>query len=260
MTNTDTIIWNTLRNAGFSATSVAGIMGNMFCESGMRADIDEYGGGGGYGLVQWTPKSKLVSWAVSQGLAPGSVPTQLARIIWEVENNEQFYRVDQTFRQWVESDSTPEDKAAEFARYYERPAFLNVYERGQAARRFFDKYAYSASQDAPRALFYDDSHVTGPRDTRKLQSLLGVTVDGIAGVETITALCAHFGYQSDNISGQLLDVLSHWPTLRCVVYGGEGSPTVRRLQALINTTVDGLWGPRTADALERWFDAGCVGW
>lgn len=44
----------------------------------------------GYGLVQWTPRSKYWDWAVGQGLSPRVGNSQLARIDYEVENNIQY--------------------------------------------------------------------------------------------------------------------------------------------------------------------------
>lgn len=52
-------IWNALRTGGLSEKQAAGVMGNMWSESSMKWNIHQIGGGGGYGLVQWTPGSKL---------------------------------------------------------------------------------------------------------------------------------------------------------------------------------------------------------
>ncbi|MBU3109217.1 phage tail tip lysozyme [Clostridium gasigenes] len=60
-------------------------------ESSIIADLDEYGGGGGYSLVQWTPKSKLTNWANQNGLDYRTVDTQCKRIQWELDTGEQFY-------------------------------------------------------------------------------------------------------------------------------------------------------------------------
>lgn len=58
---------------------------------GVYPDTHEYGGGGGYGLVQWTPASKLKNWASARGLDYRTVNTQFQRLKWELENGEQFY-------------------------------------------------------------------------------------------------------------------------------------------------------------------------
>jgi TP901 family phage tail tape measure protein len=64
-------VWRALTSAGFTKVQAAGIMGNMQSESGFDPFIVQGGGhsmnpaaagGGGYGLVQWTPGSKLNSY------------------------------------------------------------------------------------------------------------------------------------------------------------------------------------------------------
>ena len=106
MTSNTKYIYNFFRAKGWTAQAICGMLGNMQGESGIIADIDEISGGGGYGLVQWTPKSKLVNWANARGLNYRSVDTQCQRIQWELENGEQFYKTSSyplTFSQYVAS-------------------------------------------------------------------------------------------------------------------------------------------------------------
>lgn len=56
---------------GYSKAATAGVLGNLQAESGMRADHAEIGGGG-FGLAQWTPRSKIRVWFDAHGL--GNVP------------------------------------------------------------------------------------------------------------------------------------------------------------------------------------------
>ena len=44
----------------------------------------------GYGLVQWTPRSKYWDWATAVGLDPRHGDSQLKRIDYEIENNIQW--------------------------------------------------------------------------------------------------------------------------------------------------------------------------
>lgn len=73
----------------------------MQSESGIIADrweSDIVGNmNGGYGLVQWTPASKYINWAQSNGLVYQNVISQCNRLEWEVTNNEQFYNPDMSF-------------------------------------------------------------------------------------------------------------------------------------------------------------------
>lgn len=44
-------IWNYFKASGYSDEATAGIMGNIYAESGFKPDVSEIGGAG-YGLVQ----------------------------------------------------------------------------------------------------------------------------------------------------------------------------------------------------------------
>lgn len=70
MENNANIIINYYRNIGLEDRTIAAILGNMQAESTLSPTLNERGGGGGYGLVQWTPKSKLVDACTTLGLSP----------------------------------------------------------------------------------------------------------------------------------------------------------------------------------------------
>ncbi|WP_413536540.1 phage tail tip lysozyme [Carnobacterium divergens] len=129
------------RNKGWTAQAISGLLGNMQGESGIIADKDELGGGGGYGLVQWTPKSNLVNWANSNGLNYRTVETQCKRIQWELENGKQFYATTAyplNFRQFTQSTQSPTYLASVFIHNYERPANPNQPQRGIWAEEWFN--------------------------------------------------------------------------------------------------------------------------
>lgn len=76
-------VWNAMLAAGFSKKLAAGIMGNMQSESGFDPFIVQGGGHsmnpaaageGGYGLVQWSPGSKLIPYLHGQ---PPSVASEV---------------------------------------------------------------------------------------------------------------------------------------------------------------------------------------
>ena len=80
-------VWAALRAAGFSKIQAAGIMGNMQSESGFDPFIVQGGGhsmnpaaagGGGYGLVQWTPGRKLIPYLHGK---PPSVRTEINALV-----------------------------------------------------------------------------------------------------------------------------------------------------------------------------------
>lgn len=79
---------------GWKKESISAMTGNMWVESTVNPDLHEIGYGmspdRGYGLVQWTPKTKFTSWATEKGLDPKKPESQLARIDYEIDNNVQW--------------------------------------------------------------------------------------------------------------------------------------------------------------------------
>ena len=116
----------------------------MESESGITPDIWESGQVGnmnvGYGLVQWTPASKYISWAQNQGLSYPDIYSQLKRIQWEVDNAQQWYNPNMTFKQFTQRAVSPEDSALLFITYYERPLNPNQPIRQTQARYWYEKF------------------------------------------------------------------------------------------------------------------------
>ena len=88
------MVVNNFVGTDWTRESLSAMCGNMRHESSINPDMYEYGydwsADRGYGLVQWTPRSKYWDWATSQGLEQRSGDSQLARIEYEVENNIQW--------------------------------------------------------------------------------------------------------------------------------------------------------------------------
>jgi len=146
ITENANFIYQFFRERNWTSQSICSMLGNMQAESGLIADIDELSGGGGYGLVQWTPKSKLTSWADANGLDYKNIGTQCQRIQWELANSEQYYKTTNyplTFKEFTESTLTPTYLAETFLHNYERPANLNQPARGVYAEEW---YALLANQ------------------------------------------------------------------------------------------------------------------
>lgn len=101
-------IWNFLRANGFTAEAAAGAMGNMFAESGMIVDVEEYSGGGGYGLCQWTGsrRTDLVNWCKNNGYSHKTLEGQLNFLMYELKARNQLYlrdikNVEEATRKWL---------------------------------------------------------------------------------------------------------------------------------------------------------------
>lgn len=138
-------VWSYFKARGWTEEAIAGMLGNMQSESGIMPDIDEISGGGGYGLVQWTPKSKLVDWCNARGLDYRTIDSQCQRIQWEVENNVQWFpnyeRPDLPNISFKEFTQLKNIKlAAEyFIAFYEHPAEVNQPIRGTQAQYWYDR-------------------------------------------------------------------------------------------------------------------------
>ena len=70
MENNADIIISYYRSLNINDKTIGAILGNMQAESTLSPVLTERGGGGGYGLVQWTPQSDLISACNTLGLSP----------------------------------------------------------------------------------------------------------------------------------------------------------------------------------------------
>ena len=131
MTNNAGIIKDYFHNNGWTMNAIAAIVGNMQVESGInpgRWENDDVGNlSGGFGLVQWTPATKLRDW-IDSTYGGGDYTNgdyQLDRIIYELENGLQYSPekgFNETFSEWSISNKKPGYLAAAFLCNYEKAA------------------------------------------------------------------------------------------------------------------------------------------
>ena len=122
-------IYSYLIDRGWSLNAICGMLGNLQAESSMnpgRWQSNDVGNTSlGYGLVQWTPSTKYTEWAIAQGFTDYSeMDSNLARIIYEVENNLQWISTDTydlTFAEFSTSGLSVGELAKAFLLCYERP-------------------------------------------------------------------------------------------------------------------------------------------
>ncbi len=137
-------IWNYLKSYGWTMNAVAGMLGNMQTEStinpGIWESLNEGNTERGYGLVQWTPATKLISWANSQYLDYTEMDTQLERIEYELKNGLQYYPTDaypETFAEFKTSTKGAGYLAMAFLANYERPADPDQPNRATQAEKWY---------------------------------------------------------------------------------------------------------------------------
>lgn len=83
-----------LTSLGWSSEAILGTIVNMDAESGINPQIWEgltVDTSGGYGLVQWTPATKLIDWCNSSGLDYTDGNAQLERVNYESRNSIQWF-------------------------------------------------------------------------------------------------------------------------------------------------------------------------
>lgn len=149
--NNAKIIYRFLTARGWTRNAVAALLGNMEVESTINPGIweslttdpeayyQEHERYPGYGLVQWTPYTKYTNWAGSDWKT--NHDKQLERLIWEMENGEQYYpttNYPETFKEFATSTKSAYYLAGAFLYNYERPRSPNADDRGTRANKWYE--------------------------------------------------------------------------------------------------------------------------
>ncbi len=171
--------------------SLSAMLGNMRHESSINPDMYEYGydwsADRGYGLVQWTPRSKYWDWATANGLEPRHGNSQLKRIDYEVENNIQWIpRSDyenMTFAQFRQNSGgwNVEYLTEAFTWGYERPntqaGWDSMPDRKAFALRCFNELDWSGTGDGGT----DPDPTPNPTPIENIQMIQMLLADTING-------------------------------------------------------------------------------
>lgn len=148
MQNNTRCLWQYFQPAGWSMQAVAALASNMETESTINPGIWEglsVGGNPvdhGYGLVQWTPYTKITDWLNANGYSLGSGIGQCDRI--QAEKNGvygQWYNTSAypiSFQEFSVSTSDPGELAYAFMYNYERPGNYNQPWRKTDAVKWFN--------------------------------------------------------------------------------------------------------------------------
>lgn len=90
-----------LRQNGFTKYAAAGIVGNMWAESGLSPG--QWNGGneyqGAYGLLQWYPYTAYADWAGADWENNGD--KQMLRLLYERDNNLEFWHNNSVYPTWT---------------------------------------------------------------------------------------------------------------------------------------------------------------
>ena len=139
-------LYGLLALEGWSLNAIAAVCGNAQYESTINPGIWQNltVGTGGYGLVQWTPASKYLNFCEERSLEPSSMESAVARMVWEVANNQQWgttsvYPI--SFQTFIHSELSPYYLAMAFLYNYEKPDNLNQPARGTAAEHWYTVFS-----------------------------------------------------------------------------------------------------------------------
>lgn len=112
----------------WSLNAVSAMLGNIRYEGVMNPSQWQYGLGksesGGYGLVQWTPATKFLTWASAKGYSRTEMSGQIQKIGWEAATGEQWIITSKypvTFTDFLKSEQPPDYLASVWLYNYERP-------------------------------------------------------------------------------------------------------------------------------------------
>jgi len=250
-------IFNALRSGGLSAAGACAVMGNMFCESGLKSNIVELrssiGGADytfnvdngtitrkqfisdsfGYGLCQWTystRKADLYDYAKSLNVSIGDEKMQCDFCIYELQRD--FIDLYSYLR--VVNEDELYKATSLVCTQYERPAVNNIKPRYEAAKKYYDQLATKNTVSTP----------TTP-STPAQQNPTGNIIDGILSLfkpKPTAYVCDQKTWVS---------LAKRMPSIQY----GDNSDAVKALQAMLNVCgasldADGDWGQNTELAFE----------
>lgn len=115
---TEEVVWDYLKAAGYSDIQVAGIIGNLYQESGLNPARVE-SNGEGIGLGQWSfgRKQSLINYASSKGKDWSDLESQLEFLVSELDSK-QFY---QPYKDTFEKPYSVDEATEAFCFGFERP-------------------------------------------------------------------------------------------------------------------------------------------
>lgn len=157
MQNNAIIINKVLSQKGWSLNAIAGMLGNIQTESTINPGIwqgltEGSGGGGGYGLVQWTPWTNFTDWADANGYEWDDGEAQLEWIDSVTTSVGQWIQTDSypiSFSDFKVSTESPEYLAYVFLYNFERPKNLDNPNRQTQARYWYNYLSDETPEPEP---------------------------------------------------------------------------------------------------------------
>ena len=219
--STERTIWNFLRCKGLSPAGAAGLMGNLYAESGLNpqnlqnsyekrlgftdtaytaaVDSGAYSNfvhdSAGYGLAQWTywsRKESLLNFARKIGASIGSLEMQLDFMIRELKGYVAVWEVLRTARTVREASDIVLTR-------YERPANMSSSVKAKRAsfgQAYFDAYANRSTEKEDNIMgnspLVTYTNITKNRTSPRNHAIDTITIHCIAGQWTAKQGCDYF--------------------------------------------------------------------
>ena len=139
----ESTIWNWLKSKGYSDAATAGIMGNMYAESGFNpASVGD--GGTSFGLCQWHEGRGAAMKKTAGSNWKTNIPGQLTYLDQELSTGSgaQWYKAS-TYKSFKDFKSATNVKQAaiDFEKAFERAKQPNMEKRTTAAAKYYKQYS-----------------------------------------------------------------------------------------------------------------------
>lgn len=162
--NNASYIYSYFTSHGWTSQSVAGMLGNITSESGIRPDVWESGNHQGYGLVQWTPPTAMQNWCSSNGYGYQTLEGQCAYIQYQMTHGLQFYPskyYSMTADEYMKSQESAYTLGLVFLANFERPANPYQYDRGNQAEYWYNYFVGHSAQGSDTSTSPNTVHQNG---------------------------------------------------------------------------------------------------
>lgn len=154
--------WNFLRSKGLSVEQTAGAFGNLDVESAGTFDPEIVQGGGrnsdpsgvksGWGIMQWTPGSKIIGLMKNANIAspPNEITSQLELVWWHM-NNTSPTGVKDFYGSTYKDISNVDEATESFMLKMEAPGIPHLENRKKSAQKALEKYGSNDVVDSQSA-------------------------------------------------------------------------------------------------------------
>ncbi len=166
---------------GWSLNACCGVLGNAQSESTINPNMTEIGGGGGFGVVQWTPGAICLNYLNSRNAKLSDYGNMECDLIASGSGYYLTSSYKLSFQEFIHSKQSPSYLAEAFLANFERPLNPNQPIRGNQATSWYN-YLKNWTPEVP-----DGANGGGTNFVNKLQLTL---VNGIVQKAMIVTIAA----------------------------------------------------------------------